>query len=372
MERRLLVMGAGTGASNNLIRSLKTGDPSLLLVGCHHDPFFLKKSGAERNYLISRCDQPQFGHSLQSAVAAEDIDLLIPNSDTEVRTVGALRDHIACRTFLPSLAAIELCQDKYMLSAFLSSRGVPTPITYPVTSLDTIDDVFRRMAPRSRLWCRIRTGAGSRGAIPVTNPGQARNWISYWEEVRSVPIVAFTLSEYLPGRDFASQSLWKDGKLVLIKTTERVSYFGTSNTPSGTSSVGSIHKTVYEPRVVDVCTAAVSALGSDITGAFSVDLKERSDGTPCVTEINVGRFLSGTTIFDLTGKHNMAVTYVRLAFGEPVDILDPYDVTEGHYMVRDLDTLPDVIFGEELFDGIKDVREGSLNGGKDHDEASGA
>jgi len=363
MERRLLVMGAGTGASNNLIRSLKTGDASLLLVGCHHDPFFLKKSAAERNYLISRSDQTEFANSLQRAVAAEHIDLIIPNSDTEVRTVGALRDHIGCRTFLPSPAAIELCQDKYMLSVFLCARGIPTPSTYPVTSLDTIDDVFRRLAPRSRLWCRIRTGAGSMGAIPVTNPGQARSWISYWEEVRSVPVVAFTLSEYLPGRDFACQSLWKNGKLVLIKTTERVSYFGTSNAPSGTSSVGSIHKTVDEPRVVDVSTAAVSALGRDITGAFSVDLKERSDGTPCVTEINVGRFLSGTTIFDVTGKHNMAVAYVRLALGEPVDIVDPYDVAEGYYMVRDLDTLPDVIFAEELFDGIRDVREGSLTSG---------
>jgi carbamoyl-phosphate synthase large subunit len=358
MERRLLVMGAGTGASNNLIRSLRAGNPPFFIVGCHHDPFYLKKSASDENYLISRSDQRGFVESLQSVIAAERIDLLIPNSDSEVRSIGTLRDEIGCRVFLPSSAVVALCQDKYELGAFLAARGIATPRTYAVTSLDGIEEIFGKFPPRSRLWCRIRTGAGSAGAIPVTTPEQARSWISYWDQVRGVPVVAFTLSEYLPGRDFACQSLWKDGKVVLIKTTERVSYFGTSNAPSGTSSVASIHKTVCEPRVVEVSAEAVSALGRDVSGAFSVDLKERPDGTPCVTEINAGRFLSGTTVFDTTGLHNMAVTYVRLALGEPLEIADPYDATDGHYMVRDLDTLPDVFVADELFDGIKDARGG--------------
>ena len=37
-----------------------------------------------------------------------------------------------------------------------------------------------------------------------------------------MPVTAFVLSEYLPGRDFGCQSVWKDGKLVLIKTYERL------------------------------------------------------------------------------------------------------------------------------------------------------
>jgi carbamoyl-phosphate synthase large subunit len=62
-----------------------------------------------------------------------------------------------------------------------------------------------------------------------------------------------------------------------------------------------------------------------------------------------------TNIFDLTGKHNMAATYVRLALGEPVEIRDEYDVADDHYLVRDLDTLPGIFHADELFEGIRDT-----------------
>jgi len=356
MEKQLLIMGAGSGASNNLIRSLRAGDPCLFIVGCHHNRFFLKKSLADRNYLIPRTTHTGFAESLGHVIETERIDLLIPNSDTEVSAVSKLRDKIPCRLFLPRHAVIELCQDKYELTVFLRSRGIPAPDTYPVTDLDGVEELFRQLAPRSRLWCRIRTGAGSMGAIPVKTPAQTRSWVSYWQEMRGVSATAFVLSEYLPGRDFACQSLWKDGTLVLIKTTERVSYVGAGNAPSGTSSVASIHKTVYEPQVAKASAAAVRVLDENVTGAFSVDLKEDTLGRPCITEINAGRFLSGTTIFDLTGKHNMALTYVRLALGDAADIRDPYDAAEDYYMVRDLDTSPDIVHAEELFEGIEDAR----------------
>jgi hypothetical protein len=53
----------------------------------------------------------------------------------------------------------------------------------------------------------------------------------------------------------------------------------------------------------------------------------------------------------------MAATYVRLARGETVTIPEPYDVAEDWYMVRDLDTLPGIFHGEDLFAGIEDVHE---------------
>lgn len=358
MGQRVLITGAGTGASNNFVRSLKAGDPSLFIVGCHDDRFVLKNSTADRNCLVPSASHPDFAHGLGGVVTTERIDLLIPNSDTDVRLASTFRDDLPCRVFLPSRAVVELCQDKYELTRFLRSRSIPSPPTYPVIDLDGVEEVFRRLVPRERLWCRIRTGAGSLGAIPVRTPEQAVNWIRYWGEMRGVRASAFTLSEYLPGRDFACQSLWKEGRLILIKTSERISYFGGSGRPSGVSSVGAVHKTIHDPRVVAVSATAVRALDDHVSGAFSVDLKEDVAGTPCVTEINVGRFLSGTPIFDLTGRHNMALTYVRLALGELVTIDDPYDVVEDYYMVRDLDTLPAIFHADEFFEGIEPVAPG--------------
>jgi len=356
MDWRVLVTRAGTGATNNLTRGLRAGAPDAVVVGCHSDRFFLRLSSADRNYLIPPLDHPDLAEALRVVIEKERVDLIIPTTDDDVHTVSVLRASLPCRVFLPAHATIELCQDKYALAARLGDVGVPVPRTFAVSHVDDVDDLFARLQPSSRVWCRIRTGTGSLGATAVRSPEQARAWIRYWMDMRAIAATDFTLSEYLPGRDFACQSLWKDGRVVLLKTTERIAYFGGAGGPSGVSSIGGIHKTVDEPDVVRVCVEAVEAIDRAASGAFSIDLKEDRQGRPCVTEINVGRFLTGSPIFDLTGKHNMTATYVRLALGQPTEIDKVYDVAEDYYMIRDLDALPRIVHADALGDGIEDVR----------------
>ena len=355
MGKRVLVTGAGSGASNNLIRSLRAGDPSLWVGGCHTDRFVLKASTADSNFLVLASDRPGFAAAVKRLVATEGIDLVIPNNDADVRTIGAAGGPIGRHLFLPRQAVIERCQDKYRLAAFLRARDIPAPLTHPVSDPAAIGAVFRRFPRGSRLWCRLRTGNGAIGAVPVRTPAQARSWIRCWEEVRAVPARAFALSEYLPGRDFACQSLWKDGRLVLAKTWERLSYFGRGNQPTLVSSIAALAKTVREPRVTEVCAAAIRALDPRVSGAFTVDLKEDAAGTPRITEINAGRLSSGTNLLDLTGKHNMAATYVRLGLDEPVELRDEDDAGEDHYLLRDLDSVPALFHADELFEGIQEV-----------------
>lgn len=353
MTARLLVTGAGTGPSENLMRSLRAGDASLVIAGCHHDRFALKNSAADSKHLVPAPGHREFARALRRLVAREQIDLVIPTSDADVLRVARLRDTLARRVFLPRTRVIELCRDKYRLTAHLDSRGVPVPLTCPVTSPARIGAVFRRLRPTSMAWCRIRTGHGALGALPVETPAQARAWIGYWGRMRGVPASAFTLAEYLPGRDFSCQSLWRDGTLVLTKTFERVTPFG--GQPGGLS-VAALAKTVREPRVAAVCEAAIRAVDRRASGIYCFDVRENARGVPCVTEINAGRFSMSTNLYDLVGEHNMALTYVRLALGEPVDIRDEYDAPEGYYMVRDLDTLAGIFHADDFFDGIQDAR----------------
>lgn len=356
MPTRVLVPGAGTGPGNSLIRSLRSGDASFVVVGCHDDRFALRKSTADRNYLLPPRTHPRYPAALRHVVRREKIAVLIPNTDEDVSLVSRMRASLPCRLFLPSRPAVALCQDKYRLTAHLGARGVSVPRTFPLRSGAAVARAFRALGRPARVWCRIRSGSGSRGAAPMTNARQAASWIAYWREMRGVPARAFTIAEYLPGRDFACQSLWKDGALVLVKTVERLSYFGGGSQPSGASSIAALAKTVVDPRVVDACVAAVRTLGRRVTGAFSVDLKEDARGVPCVTEINAGRFITMMNFFDLAGKHNMTLTYVRLALGEPVELGEPYDAVEDHYFVRDVDALPGIFHADDLFVGIRDAR----------------
>ena len=339
-------MGAGTGAGNNLIASLRRGLPSPTIIGCHEDPFILRKTSADHAYLL-RGGRGAVGE-LSRIVEAQRVDLVIPTGDADVELLSEHRHVFGPRVYLPSRALVDLCRDKCELARVLAEHRVPVPVSLPVTTRETVDEVVAKLSWAPRLWCRMRSGSRSLGATPVTTGDQARSWLLLWEELRGVPADAFMLAEYLPGRDFLCQSLWRDGRLVLIKTFERLAYFGGENSPSGASSLSSLAKTIVDDRVVDACVRAVRALDPTASGAFSIDLKENGDGVPCITEINAGRFFIGMTALDQVGRHNMSACFVRLALGETLAIDDPYDCPPDYYLVRDLDTPPGVFHADQI------------------------
>jgi carbamoyl-phosphate synthase large subunit len=353
MTRYILLPGAGTGAGNNLIRSLREDYPGLVVVGAHGDRFTLRNSKANRNYLVPATADPRFADALRTIIEREQIDLLMPNTDADVSVVSQLRDVLPCRTFLPSKAVIERCQDLSELSQFLRAHDVAVAATAAVRHLASLDRIFARFATTERLWCRPGSGAASRAAAPVDGPEDARSWISYWERVRGLSAADFTLSEYLPGRDFACQSLWKDGRLVLIKTVERLAPAGAEGRASAASSSGALVKAVNEPRIAETCTRAIRALDPHASGAFSINLRENRAGVPCITDVHAGRFFTMLNFFDFTGRHNMSAVYVRLALDEPVELGHPYDVVEDRYFIRGVDALPAIFCADQLAEGIE-------------------
>jgi hypothetical protein len=287
MTRRILLPGAGTGAANNLIRSLWADYPGLVVVGAHDDRFTLRNSKANRNYLLPSASDPRFADALSTIIERERIDLLMPNSAADVGVASALRDVLPCRTFLPSKLAIDRCGDGEELRRFLRAQG-----------------------------------------IPAVSTSRARR-----------------------RRDIACQSLWKEGRLMLIKTAERLAYLDATSRTGGV--IESLARTVNERTAVAVCAAAVRAIDPDATGAFSVNLTESPTGRPCITGVGPGHFTTMLNFFDFTGRHNMSATYVRLALGEPVEIEEPYDVAENRYFVRGIDSLPAIFHADQFSEGIE-------------------
>lgn len=359
MPRRILVTSAGTGPCNNLMRSLLRADPAIFLVGCHSDRFVLKQSPAQRKFLLQPSDSQEgnfdsFDQALRAVVASTQIDLVIPGNDRDARVLAEMNERTAlsCSTFLPATKTIALCQDKYVLNLRLRDQGIPVARTHPVTDYVSLVEAWRALAPRELAWCRIRRGAASRGATMVRDTEQAWNWISYWHTMRDVPVEDFTLSEFLPGRDYNVQGLWFEGRLVLIKMCERLSYLNADQHPSGMASTPALAKTVWIPAAIETCVTAIRAIDHGAHGVFNFDLKENEAGVPCITEINAGRFAMITNLYDLAGRHNMAGTYARLACGEAVTVDDPYDNPGEYYLVRELDTVPSIFEADELFEGI--------------------
>ena len=145
------------------------------------------------------------------------------------------------------------------------------------------------------------------------------------------------VSEFLPGREFAFQSLWRNGRLITSAARERLEYVFGHLMPSGQSSSPSVARTIHRDDVNELASAAILAADPRATGVFCVDLKEDESGRPLITEINAGRFFTTSNFLAEAGA-NMPYEYVRLARGEDVDGLAPYDaVEEGLYWVRMID-----------------------------------
>src|SRR5262249_16022372 len=155
-------------------------------------------------------------------------------SDRDTRALAAVREDLGCRTLLPALSTIDVCQDKYAFAHVLSARDVPVPETVALGRLEDVDAAFVRLGRHARLWCRRRRGEGGRwGGGVGGGPEEAGGGGGYWAEMRGVAASEFTLAEYLPGRDFAGQALFARGVPIVTHVYERLSYLGGAASPAG-------------------------------------------------------------------------------------------------------------------------------------------
>jgi biotin carboxylase len=339
----VLVTGAGGSAAANVVQSLRSAGEQFHLVGTDARREHLELADLDARYLLPPADDPAYLDELNAVVEAEGIDVVHPQPDPEVRLVATRASEVKARTFLPSSETIELCQDKAACAARLEEAEIPAPQTGHGDVHDAASQIIGR---HGKAWVRARRGAGARASLPVTTVQQAVAWARYWVETRGLGFDVFMVSEFLPGREFAFQSIWRDGELVTSQARERLEYLYGHLTPSGQTSTPSVAKTIRREDVNEIAATAVKAVDPHANGVFCVDLKEDSAGLPRVTEINAGRFFTTSNFLTAAGA-NMPYLYVRLAYGEDVNGLPRFDAVEaGLYWVRMVDM------------GYKLVREG--------------
>ena len=107
----------------------------------------------------------------------------------------------------------------------------------------------------------------------------------------------------------------------------------------------------------DIAKRAVYAIDKNPSGVFSVDMKESADGTPHVTEINPGRFLSSSVHFFHKAESLVPYLYIKIAYDEKINPDDiPKKIKEGTILVRTLDKEA-IIMNEESFKEMLAKRE---------------
>lgn len=346
--RRILVTGAGGSAAHNFVDSLNIAQEKFYVVGVDTRPYHIELTSLDKKYLIPRVDDPGYLQKLNKIIKKERIDFLHAQPDPEVSFISENREKIAARTFLPDKKTIKLCQSKTKLIDKLKKDGINTGESYFVESEKNLKAVLKEMFKNhKKVWIRAVKGAGSRASLPVSNFYQAKSWIEYWKDTRRLSYKDFMATEFLPGKEFAFQSLWQNGKLITCMARQRLEYFYGHLTPHGQSSTPSVALTVHRKDVNDSGTNAVLSADNNATGIFCVDLKENSKGVPCVTEINSGRFFTTSNFFARAGS-NMPLYYIKMAFGEKLPRIKQYNpIPAGWYWVRMADMGFKLIKGEK-------------------------
>jgi len=352
-EIRVLVTGAGSGSSSNLVRALRTMTHPPVIVGVNHDRFTLQQSAADANYLCPRYDSPDFIESALDIVDRQSLNVVMPSDDDAVKAFSDARDQFPLDLFLPARRSIELCQDKYALNRFLLRRAIPAPRAHKLRELKNVDKVMSRFSRGRIMWCRARRGSRSLAATPVASSLQARSWITQWRDLQGVKVSDFMLAEYLPGRHVVVYSVWLCGRLLLARSAEMLSYFAAGNNPSGVFSLPSLAKMVVIPEALRTSARALKAIEKRPTGVFIVEMKGSVTGKLCITEINAGRFPSGASALLSAGTYNMIEVFARAAIGRPISIADPLGDLSDRYLVRDIDSLPGVFTTAELLEGVR-------------------
>ena len=357
--KTILLLGAAGPAGSNFIQCLRRHNFAWYIIAVDSNSYHLALlKGASEKHLMP----PNLGDwwgEIDRLVKEQAIDLIWAQPDPVVDLLSSLSP-LRDKMFMPSPMVITICQDKLETHLALKQAKQDQPETEYLGKY--VNDMrqydmrkFRRAVTRMLLnkadypvWVRYRHGSGSKASIKAYTYEQVMSWMDYWGEEKNLRSWAFLVQEFLPGPEYAWQSVWNKGELVCSAARERLEYLGGAQSPTGQTSSPSVAVSVHNDEVNEAAARAVRVVceyENEPHGVFCVDLKTNSKGQVCVTEINAGRFFTTSNFFAEAGC-NMPRLAVMLGCGMDPGPHKPYNaVPAGLYWIRQ----PDM--GYTLLDG---------------------
>ena len=331
--KRILVTDAGGPPGVNFIDSLRYSNENIHIVGTDIDKRHLEWPDLDKAYICPfRAENPEYINWLNKLIDKEQIEFIHSQSDASVKYLSLNRDKIRAKTFLPNNETVRICQDKF-LSAKIINNGLGEANTLFVKNDKDIKNAGKIIG--YPYWMRARRGAGGRGSSKIENYEMGLHWFNYWR-TRNLSW-EFIAQRYLPGRDYAFQSLWNNGELIVSQARERLELIYHLLAVSGKTGTPTIAKTVHRDDINEVATKAVKAIDKNATGIFCVDLTEDEKSVPVVSELNPARFFTTSFFFTKAGV-NMPYYYIKLGYGEELPELKQYNSVEKDlYYLRHID-----------------------------------
>jgi hypothetical protein len=292
--KQIVLLGAGGAAGRNFKKAvdyavaLRNDDPIRWhLVDSDMSALLLYPDNPHYNYLAC---VPDF-HGLLANFNQFDMIHSQPEEGVEyLIQYRKFNPDVAHKVFDNSMTEYTLYRDKFKCQQEWVDK---MHLSFWVKDAEMVGkkEFYKRLKnqPNGKLWLRAAEGAGSRGALPVSEYIQLKGWLSYWRN--QDPKMRFILSDILTGPEYAVQMLWINGDLRISQARQRIAYLFSKQMPSGQSSTPSVSMSVVYREVYDAAYKAVTSLTREPHGIYGVDMKVNLTNEELVpTEINYGRF----------------------------------------------------------------------------------
>jgi carbamoyl-phosphate synthase large subunit len=346
---KILLLGCGGNAGINFVKSIKHADPKIEIYGIDIDKYNLISSNADHKFLIPKNDDNITKiNFINNIIQKYNIDCIHAQPDIEVKFLCENRHQIICQSFEHNIQDFHKCHDKHYTANVWKNLF---EYNFNVYQLDEVKknlslfDVLQVDSPK--VWCRSKYGAGSKAALPVHSVDEAICWAQYWINNKGLALSDFTLSTFLPGREYAVQTFWFHGELIHAQARERLVYFFGNIMPSGQSSTPAVAKTISDNRVYNIAYEAIMAINSKPHGIYCVDMKENSYNEIIPIEINYGRFFTTSDFFAQLGV-NTPYVYLKSCFTDIYQDKAINAIIDEFYWIRGLDKLPILVHHQDL------------------------
>ena len=152
-----LITGSAGDISQSIATILKQHYTDCKLIGCDIHTEYISSDLFEKTYVLPRASSSNYFHALNNIIEDNDVDVLIPASEPELRFFAQnfeLIKSLPCHTITACLSAMQIGFDKLLTANHLSQNHLPSPWSIP--SSDT-----SLGAPEIPCIYKSRTGSGS-------------------------------------------------------------------------------------------------------------------------------------------------------------------------------------------------------------------
>lgn len=169
----VLVTGVGGGGNGEqLVKSLRLSSLPLRVIGTDLSVDTARQSGADACYALPRASAPDYVEKMLAICKDEDVAVLLPGSEPELRVIATHADEI--RKHVKLLAVnderlIKICSDKFATNQFLADNGFVSPRSWLVASLEDLSQI-----EGFPLIAKPLVGGGSQNVYLIQNEDELR------------------------------------------------------------------------------------------------------------------------------------------------------------------------------------------------------